>query len=802
MTSNKLPAHPTEAGVPGPTWPDQPAVAYDPVGPDPDEGSGLDVGRIIAAVLRFKWVIVLTTTLGAAGGFVAWTRAELEYVAGASLWIEPSQQGQSQQGPITGDRLLTSSSWIDLLRSSIVLNAVVLENRLYLRVPDAVLGPAFASFRIEEKYVPGDYELLYSPTARTVSLLRDSVAVETRPPGEKLGAPVGFDWTPPVETLAANTQIAFLLSAPSTAVAEIRANLTARMTSNATFIQVSLRGKDPARVAATLNAIWDQHVELAAELKSASLQEKTSVLEEQLYTVESELRNAERELETFRINTIALPSDAAMPVQGGIKITQGPAFQTFNTLKLEIESLRADQRAMERVLADLPSSILRVEALEVIPTVATSSQLVAALGELTGARTRLRTLRQSYTDEYRDVQDLTRVVETIETETVPDLLESLVLRVRGEENRLQDRIDQATLELGYIPPRTIEEARLERRVALADRLYSELRGRYQEAALASASSVPDVRVLDRAIDPTGPEVDARLRAALMLLLGGLGAGMAGAVLLDRSDTRVQYVSDVTDTLGMSILGAIPAVDNGSNRRDRDARQATEAFRDLRVNVEFAYGAGTPLALTLTSPEQSAGKSTVTTNLAMNFAAVGRRTLVIDGDTRRGNLHRMFRVPRKPGLTDFLRGDASLAETVQATEFPGVRLLASGSRSEGSPELLGSGKLGDLLAGLSNNFDVILVDSPPLGAGADALILGSLTGQLALVVRTGQTNLKLARGKLSGLKRLPVRMLGVILNGFVPGQGHGYYGYSERYIDGYGASDEPDEPEVLLGKVEA
>ena len=155
--------------------------------------------------------------------------------------------------------------------------------------------------------------------------------------------------------------------------------------------------------------------------------------------------------------------------------------------------------------------------------------------------------------------------------------------------------------------------------------------------------------------------------------------------------------------------------------------------------------------------------------------------------------------RKPGLTDFLAGDAALPETVQATKFPGVHLIGSGSRSKASPELLGSRKLGDLVGELWKRYDVILVDSPPLGAGADALILGTLTGQIGLVLRTGQTNIGHARARLATLERLPVRMLGVILNAFVQRRGQGYYAYYE-YIDGYGAIDEPTDPEALLGSV--
>ncbi len=470
MTNDKLPARNTEGqtlkqvGIPPPTWPDEPVVTYDSVGSDYDEESGLDVSRLIAAVCRFKWLVVLTTILGAVGAGVAWSRADREYVAAASLWIQGSDQGDASQGPFTGAQLLTSASWIELLRSFAVLNTVVIDNRLYLTVPDTTFRTAFASFGIEETLVPGGYELQYSPTAQMVTLFRDGLVVESTAPGERLGAAVGFDWIPPVQALPPDTRIAFSVAPPRVVAGGLEANLVTQMDRNGSFIRVQLRGKDAAEVAVTLNAILDQHVVLAAELKSAALEERTSVLEGQLATVERELRNSERQLESFLISTITLPSDAALPIQGGIQLTQGPAFQTYNALKLEIESLRAGRRAMERVLAGLTSSTLRVEVLEAIPDIATSSQLVTALNELTSARVQLRSLRQRYTDEYREVQDLMRAVQALETGTIPDLLRSLVQRVRDVEERLQARIDEATVELGDIPPRTIEEAELARRV--------------------------------------------------------------------------------------------------------------------------------------------------------------------------------------------------------------------------------------------------------------------------------------------------------------------------------------------------
>ena len=789
MTNDNLPARLR--------LPDQPVVTYDPVGPDPDEdGSGFDVGRLFAAVLRFKWLVVFGTILGVAGGAIGWTRTDLEYVARASLWI---QGAEGRTGPISGGNLLTASSWIDLLRSYTVLNAVVIDHGLYLTVSDTISSSAFSSFGLEEQFVPGDYEVLYSPAAQSLTLFHDGLVVESKAPGERLGAVVGFSWTPPAEGLAPDTPILFSLALPRVVAAGINRNLEARFDGNGTFIRVALRGKDPPEVATTLNAILDQYVGVAADLKSASLEERTSILSQQLATSEGDLLDAERALQAFRVSTVALPSDAPAPILGGVAGTPGPAFQAYNALRLDIESLDASVAAIERVLADQPDSTLRVESLEMIPAVRTSSQLVTALSELTGSRVELRTLKRRYTDEYREVQDLAAVVRALETETVPSLLRALVQQLREDEERMQDRVDEATLELADIPPRTIEDARLQRRVALSSRIYGDVLGRHQEAELASASTVPDVRVLDQATTPTSPELDTRIRAALLIVFAGLGAGLALAVLLDRVDPRIQYTSDVTDALGMDILGVIPKMASGSDGGDRSARQAVEAFRDLRVNLEFAYGAGKPLAVTLTSPDESEGKSTLVANLATSFGAVGRRTLVIDGDTRKGDLHWMLGASRKPGLTDFLMGDVTLDETVQDTKFPGVHVIGSGSRSQASPELLGSRKLGDLVGELWKRYDVVLVDSPPLGAGADALILGTLTGQIGLVLRTSQTNIGHARARLAALERLPVRILGVILNAFVQRRGQGYYSYYE-YIDGYGAKDEPKDPEALLGPV--
>jgi capsular exopolysaccharide synthesis family protein len=169
-------------------------------------------------------------------------------------------------------------------------------------------------------------------------------------------------------------------------------------------------------------------------------------------------------------------------------------------------------------------------------------------------------------------------------------------------------------------------------------------------------------------------------------------------------------------------------------------------------------------VTITSPGPGDGKTFLTSNLAATFAELGKRVLVIDGDTRRGSLHRVLNLDRKPGLTDYLVHGAQVVDVIRPTSIALLDMIPCGTRSPKAPELLSSPRMGDLLAEIRPRYDVILVDSPPLGAGIDPLVLSTITGSVVLVLRTGKTDRALAEAKLAILDRLPVRVLGAVMNG--------------------------------------
>ncbi|MHC4141749.1 MAG: tyrosine-protein kinase family protein, partial [Planctomycetota bacterium] len=203
--------------------------------------------------------------------------------------------------------------------------------------------------------------------------------------------------------------------------------------------------------------------------------------------------------------------------------------------------------------------------------------------------------------------------------------------------------------------------------------------------------------------------------------------------------------------------------------------------------------------TVTSPNPGDGKSFLSANLTLAFAAAGHRSLLIDGDTRRGHLHRTLSVSRKPGLTDFLVGEVPRQAIVRATQYRGLHFIGGGQRTREAPELISSPAMVQLITSLRSSFAAVVMDSPPLGAGVDAFALGSVTGNMLLVMRLGATDRELAGAKLDVVDRLPIRVLGAVLNDVREGSLYDYYSYG---VPGYEHSDEGEgrNERRLLGRV--
>ena len=779
---SRPPARPEEFGPP----------EFDaPFGPrEGDEGSGFSPARLLQALRRHWWILGLAGVLGLAAAFAAYKMVAPEYQAEGAIWITTESRGGQLTGPIRQEGLLDSQAWIELLTSYAVLDPVVVHERLYLRHSPAD-SLVFQDFSLGERFRPGEYrlEVATDGTGYTLSTTEKVVLEEGRL-GGALGAELGFVWTPTPGSLPRDRVVTFSVVTPRDAARDLGNRLSTRMDRQGNFIRLQLRGGNPVRIAGTLNAVMERHVEVAAELKRAQLDELTSILQEQLQTVEVNLRDAEVALERYKVQTITLPSEESSPIVPGLEQTRTPALGEFFQLRMALDQMQRDRRWLEEALAQTRSGDVRVEAFEMIPSVRESSQLVSALAQLSETRAELRALRERYTDEYGPVAEVIRRRQTLEGVTIPALAQSLLDGLLAREDDMGDLIDSRATELSQIPPRVMEEARRTREFQIANDLYVNLTQRYETARLAAASSIPDIRVLDPAVVPRLAIGDQRTQMMLMAFAGALGVGFLLILLLDRFDPKLRDPSEIGQQIGLELLGTIPRYRQGTAMGRDNSEEVREAFRELRMKIEYASGAARPLLFTVTSTTQAEGKTFVAANLANAFADLGRKTILVDGDTRRGDLHHIIDRVRKPGLTDFL-GNGGGGQVVQTTGNPNLHFVACGSRKHSSPELLNSSSMQAFMAGLKRRYEVIILDAPPLAAGSDAFILGAHSGNILMVLRSGSTNKDLAAVKMESFLRLPVRILGAVLNDFTPQLGQGYYRYYSHYLPGYETSEETD-----------
>ncbi|MGH7679805.1 MAG: polysaccharide biosynthesis tyrosine autokinase, partial [Gemmatimonadaceae bacterium] len=444
--------------------------------------------------------------------------------------------------------------------------------------------------------------------------------------------------------------------------------------------------------------------------------------------------------------------------------------------------------ALELAIGSAPAGTASYQGLLMIPSVAQSpgaQALREAFNNVYTLQAKLRVERQTFTEQYPTVVETKNALEILERQTIPALANQLLMQIRERERDIQRRIQAASRELKEIPLRTIEERRLSRAVTVSEGMYTDLKRRYAEAKLAEASATPDVSVLDTAVAPSAPTKNTAVMVILMGIVGGLGAALALALLLDRLDNKFRYSEQASSDLGLVIAGTVPRIPKGGidAKSPEQVVQFLESFRTLRMHVQHS-ARGQRLSLAVTSAAPGDGKSLISTNLALSFAEAGLKTVLIDGDTRRGSLHRMHGLKAGGGLTEYLAGDIDEMQAVRPTAHANLALVSCGARHPRSPELLASPRLKHLVDTLSQSFDVVIFDTPPLAAGIDGYAISAVAGRVLMVLRMGQTERRLAAAKLATLDRLPVDIVGAVLNA-VPLTGEfQYYTYSPGYsIDG-------------------
>lgn len=399
-----------------------------------------------------------------------------------------------------------------------------------------------------------------------------------------------------------------------------------------------------------------------------------------------------------------------------------------------------------------------------------------------------------------------------------------------------EQIDRLKEQVQALPKKELEYARLDRDVEINVKLYRELQDKLAAARIAEAEKVEDVNLVEYALPPRTPIRPNKPLNYFGGLVMGLILSMAGIFLVEQLDTSIGTIEDVENYLKLPALGVIPYLKTrdekmrgfiqrlfGHKKKLRGKEKILrlrnqllihcdssspvfEAYRILRTNIQTEVFKekiqGKILLFSSSGPEE--GKSITIANLAIAMAQGGLRTLLIDGDMRRSIIHSIFGIKSEPGLcnvlrgtveykdairtiTDILMGEAGFDEMLKTPGLDNLNILAAGSLPMVPAELLASPEMTTLLEESRDKYDVILIDSPPVLAVADPIILASKTDGVILVYRVGKT----ARSVLSRAKTQLVesgaQVKGIVLNNISPEieMRYGYYYHYKYYGKYYG-----------------
>ncbi|MEP6506607.1 MAG: polysaccharide biosynthesis tyrosine autokinase [Gemmatimonadales bacterium] len=535
--------------------------------------------------------------------------------------------------------------------------------------------------------------------------------------------------------------------------------------------------------------------------------------------IDAQLRKTDSLLEIQRLQLSEFRS-AAQAFSSKDKIASEQT--SLANLRARRDEVQADRQVYSILLNRAQAAISAgdVDGLRSIvasPGLASSS----AIGELYSQYAKIRGVRDSLTTGPFPVAatnpDLLRANGLLASTT-----ERLLAAVRSQIETLDARIgaldamsSRTASAVSSLPQTEAEEARLIQQSEGTEKMAEQLREEQQRSRISEVAQVGQVQIVDLARLPEYPVNGGQSRKIIFAALLGLGLGVGLTLLLDSFDTSLRRISDAETFLRLPTLGAIPELSGAKPKARRlrlpsarlsdvqvnQARSisnepattaslryvnpsapAFESFRALRTSLIFSNAVKSLRSIVVTSAAAGDGKSTTSTNLAAAFAQQGMRVLIVDCDMRRGRLHAAFDVPRSPGLTEVIIGSSSAADAVHQTVVPNLWLLTVGLQPPNPTELLGSDSVRAILMSLTKAYDLVIIDTPPVLAAADAAVLSAMVDGVIMVVRVGVTDRRAAKRSLERLQIVGSRVLGTVLNDpqEILGTSEDYYYYQYRY----------------------
>jgi len=578
----------------------------------------------------------------------------------------------------------------------------------------------------------------------------------------------------------------------------------------ADVIRIQAEGTTPQSAAATTNAVADAFITWHVDARRAQAAAGREFMEEQLGTIGRELHGAEDALAQYK----AQGGQVSLSEQTTLVVGKLAEFEAQRrAAAAERQAINASLGQAQYALGQQTPTVASSSLVSEDPAAAPFRQQLALL------EAELAALREQFTDKNAQViaakakieaakarlQQLAAQRVASQTVTLNPLHQDLVAQVirleveqqalRAREDALAGVVRRYARDVQQLPAKEVTLARLTRDVKVAEQTYLLLSAKLQEARIAEASIVGDLRVVDWAVPP---EVPVKPQTALNTLLGalvGLMLGIGAIYTLESLDTTFKTPEEAGELLGLPVLATIPLLRNVSDKGNagngkvplaigEQRRQPfAEAFRHLRTSLLYLSPDRPLRIIQVTSAGPEEGKSTIAANLAIALSHMDKKVWLVECDLRRPHLALSFQPQTEFGLSELLVDGLSLEQVVHKTAVDNLWFVPSGRTPPNPAELLGSRKMRAFLSGGLDGAEFVVLDAPPLLPVTDAAVLAPAVDGVLLVVDLQKTHQDAARRVKKQLEAVGGRVLGIVVNGVsATRHGHGYY-YSHYYDSG-------------------
>jgi tyrosine-protein kinase Etk/Wzc len=665
--------------------------------------------------------------------------------------------------------------------------------------------------------------LRVAPTADTLSLTvrigRDGFgARQTDSPFDEVSGRIGDTLrlrgvTLAVVPAARPSEIRLKVEPLDEAVRRFESNLAvSRPARDADLIAARVRSSDPGQAAAAANLLTQQLISNRHGVQLARTGSTVSFLKQQLDTLGAQLRLAEDTLRAYRerAGVVDAEEDARTQVRrlaqiqadrGAVEAERQALARLVQDMRSESSAGKPQTHAPSRRLVSFPT-LFRNQA---------ASELLGALAQVENQRSELLVRRKP---EDPDVLVLTRRVNELDAQ-LQGIAETYLQGLTNQVAALEGVAAKFGSALNLLPKKEVQAARLQREVTVRQELYTLLQTRLKEAEITRAMEDPTVRIVDPAVVPDRPvSPKPLLNLALSLVLGSL-LGVVMIMGRELTNRSVRTRADALFATGLPVLGAMPRIEASSrkllphpaqprsgrrrHRRHRSGRRLrrgfgvfsksergapaaqimsrlvtraetpaayAESLNQLHVALTLAFEEHPPKVLVFTSPLPGEGKTLSAINFALSLAGRGVRVLLIDSDFRCGLVDEVFGVDRQPGFSELLSERARFedcARRIPVGDSGTLVVLTAGELPADRGHGLAIARIREVLGALAPQFDLVIIDSPPVNLLADAALLGSAADGVLLIVRAGHTDAGALRFAADQLTAARAPVIGTLLN---------------------------------------